>query len=71
MTQPTKRRRRTLKEIFLVPTLLGVVSAAGLVIALVGDDLYDIVGWTLLGVPCAIAIWHMMRPDTQPGRNAR
>ena len=50
MTQPAKRRLRTLKDIFLIPALLGVVSAAGLVIALVGDGLYDAVGWALLGV---------------------
>jgi hypothetical protein len=71
MTQPTKRRRRTLKEIFLVPALLGVVSAAGLVIALVGDGLYDVLGWALLGVPVVVALWHMLRPDTRASRNAR
>jgi hypothetical protein len=54
-----------------VPTLLGVVSGAGLVIALVGDDLYDVVGWTLLGVPCVIALWHLTQPDTRASRNAR
>jgi hypothetical protein len=68
MTQPTRRRRRTLKEIFGVPLLLGVVSTAGLVIALVGDDLYDAAGWTLLGIPCVIALWHMTRPDTGRSR---
>jgi hypothetical protein len=68
MTEPAKRRLRTLKDIFLIPALLGVVSGAGLVIALVGDGLYDAVGWALLGVPCAIALWHLLRPDT---RNAR
>jgi hypothetical protein len=69
MTQPARRRLRTLTEIFLVPALLGLVSAVGLVVALVGDDIYDAAGWALLGVPCAIALWHMSRPDTS--RNAR
>lgn len=68
MTQPTKGRRRTLKEIFGVPLLLGVVSTAGLVIALVGDDLYDAAGWALLGVPVVVALWHLMRPDTGRSR---
>ncbi|MGE0061993.1 MAG: hypothetical protein AB7T86_07930 [Xanthobacteraceae bacterium] len=68
MTQPTRSRRRTLKEIFGVPLLLGVVSTAGLVIALVGDDLYDAAGWALLGVPVVVALWHMTRPDTGRSR---
>jgi len=68
MTDPKKRRHRSLTQIFLVPTILGVLSAIGLVIALIGDGIYDLIGWKTLAVPLVLAGWHMMRPDRTEGR---
>ncbi|MGE0036423.1 MAG: hypothetical protein AB7S93_12370 [Xanthobacteraceae bacterium] len=42
-----------------MPALLAVATAIGLVSALVGDGIWDLVSWMLLGVPVAFAIWFM------------
>ena len=59
------RRRRSLREIFAVPAALGVLSALGLVAALVGDDVYDVVGCLALATPLALMTWHIVRPSHQ------
>jgi hypothetical protein len=63
--KPVKRKaQRPLSQIFVVPLLLGVVSAIGLVAALVGDDLWDFVGWLGLGIPLAVTLWCLARPKS-------
>jgi hypothetical protein len=57
------RRRRSLREIFAIPAALGVLSAFGLVAALVGDDIYDLAGWLALATPLALMTWHIVRPS--------
>jgi hypothetical protein len=52
---------RSLRVVFAVPALLAVATAIGLVSALVGDGIWDLVSWMLLGIPVALAIW-FMRP---------
>lgn len=43
--------RRSLSQIFFVPLLVAVVSAAGLISALIGDGLWDAFSWLTLGIP--------------------
>ena len=62
MTSVPRRRALPLSRIFAVPFAIGVVSAIGLVAALVGDDIWDVVGWLGLGIPAGIAVWFMQRP---------
>lgn len=63
MTMTAERRRiRSLGEVFAMPILLGLLSAIGLVVALLGDDIWDAVGWVGLGIPLLVAAWYMMRP---------
>jgi hypothetical protein len=50
---------RSLRVVFAVPALLAVATAIGLVSALVGDGIWDLVSWMLLGIPVALAIWFM------------
>jgi hypothetical protein len=57
-----RRRIRSLGEIFAMPVLLGVLSAIGLVVALLGDEIWDAVGWVGLGIPLLIAVWYLLRP---------
>jgi hypothetical protein len=57
-----RRRIRSLGEIFAMPVLLGVLSAIGLVVALLGDEIWDAVGWVGLGIPLLVAAYYMMRP---------
>lgn len=52
---------RPLPRIFAVPIVLGVVSTIGLIAALVGDDIWDAIGWIGLGIPLAVTVW-CLRP---------
>ena len=50
-------RRQTLKQIFVVPVVLAVLSAAGLVSALLGDHLWDALSWLTLAIPAVVCIY--------------
>jgi uncharacterized membrane protein len=52
-------RRRSLRAIFAIPLLLGLVSVAGLVIALTGDGLRDAASWAALAIPALAVGWAM------------
>jgi len=39
------------------PLLLGLVTAIGLISALVGDGAYDMLSWLGLGMPVAVSLW--------------
>lgn len=43
------------------PILLGVLTAIGLVSALVGDGAWDYLSAATLGVPVAVAAWYGVR----------
>lgn len=50
---------RSLGAIFAVPSLLALVSIAGLVVALTGDGLRDAVSWAALAIPVLAVVWAM------------
>jgi hypothetical protein len=50
------RRRQTLKQIFLIPAILAVLTFGGLVFALVEDGIWDALSWAALSVPIALYI---------------
>ena len=37
--------------------LLALVSAIGLLSALLGDDLWDVLSWVALATPVAVVVW--------------
>jgi hypothetical protein len=43
------------------PIALGLLTAVGLVSALVADDIWDLVSWLALGLPVAMAFWYGLR----------
>ncbi|MFZ5689941.1 MAG: hypothetical protein ACOY5F_01665 [Pseudomonadota bacterium] len=49
--------QRSALQVFAVPIVLGVLSAIGLLAALLGDDGWDYVSWLALGIPCAVMAW--------------
>jgi len=49
-------------KIWLMPALLALLSGVGLIAALVGDDLWDVLGWASLGVPVLVMGWCWLRP---------
>ncbi|MFA5496162.1 MAG: hypothetical protein WC247_15465 [Porticoccaceae bacterium] len=65
MSRTSGRQRQSLWAIFRVPVLLAVLSIIGLVSALVGDELWDVLSWVMLGVPIVLIAWCL-----RPGRSA-
>jgi hypothetical protein len=56
-----RARRQSLGDIFLIPAIIAVVSCAGLVSALVGDDVWDVLSWLTLSVPVVVCGWYVFR----------
>lgn len=48
--------KRSLWRMFRWPIAIGVLSAAGLVSALVGDGPWDALSWLMLGVPVVLGV---------------
>lgn len=50
-------KRLTLREIFVVPFILFVATGVGLVTALLGAGLWDVISWAGLLAPVAVIAW--------------
>ena len=55
-------RDRDAVHLWRAPLLLGALSAAGLVAALVSDDAGDVIAWITLSIPVLAAVWYWGRP---------
>ncbi|HEY1230677.1 MAG TPA: hypothetical protein VGF26_25495 [Ramlibacter sp.] len=53
------------RQVWGMPILLGVLTAAGLVAGLLGDGWWDAVAVAGLGVPVAVGVWHMFKPTAR------
>lgn len=62
----SRRRAHSMREIFAIPAAIGVVSGAGLILALIDDGWWDVVGWIGIGIAPAIAAGYLMRPSRAP-----
>lgn len=49
------------RHVFGIPMLLALVSAVGLLSALLGDGIWDMLSWLTLGVPVAVITWSVAR----------
>jgi hypothetical protein len=49
-----KSVRQTTRQIFGIPAVLGVLSIAGLIFALVGDGFWDGLSWVALAIPIVL-----------------
>jgi hypothetical protein len=47
----------TKRQIWGVPATLGVISAVGLVAALLADGLWDVLSWLALAAPVVVSAW--------------
>jgi hypothetical protein len=54
-------------HVFGVPMLLGALSAIGLVSALLGDGVWDLLSWTALGAPVAVIVRYVWLADSGNG----
>lgn len=61
MNDPKRNTQRQLSQIFAVPFALGLASTAGLILALIGDGIWDAFGWLGLGIPLAVTVWCLWR----------
>lgn len=53
MKRAVQAAPRSALRVFALPILFGLLSAVGLLSALLGDDVWDALSWLALGVPCA------------------
>ena len=51
-----KPRQSSFWKVFGMPVVIGVLCAAGLFSALLGDGLWDAVSWLGLGLPSLLAV---------------
>ncbi|KTC12091.1 hypothetical protein AO391_19980 [Pseudomonas marginalis ICMP 9505] len=56
-----KPRQSSFWKVFGIPLGIGVLSAAGLFAALLGDGLWDSLSWVGLGVPALIGVWALFK----------
>jgi hypothetical protein len=54
-------RHRSLGQIFLIPAIVALVVAVGLVSALLGDGIWDALSWFCLFVPVAAVVYYVCR----------
>ncbi|MGC4098131.1 MAG: hypothetical protein QM706_13535 [Nitrospira sp.] len=52
---------QTSRQIWTAPIVLGIVSAIGLVSALLGDGIWDALSWVALTAPIAAILWSIVR----------
>ena len=57
----SRRGRLSLRQVFAAPLALAILSTVGLISALVGDDIWDVLSWLTLAVPVAVILWYWMR----------
>lgn len=56
----SKPGRRSLKAIFAVPLVVGLLSLIGLVAALLGDGVWDAAGWLTIGMSIIVLVWALI-----------
>ncbi len=54
-------RQSNFWKVFGVPLVIGLLSAAGLFAALLGDGVWDSLSWIGLGIPAVIGAWGLVR----------
>lgn len=54
-------RRLGLRQVFAAPLAIAVLSIVGLISALVGDDVWDVLSWLTLAIPVAVSLYYWLR----------
>ena len=45
-------------KVWFWPIVIGMLSAAGLIVGLVYDELGDLFAWVTLGIPVVLSLWY-------------
>jgi hypothetical protein len=61
--------RQSLRQIFVVPLAIGILSSIGLVTALVGDGWWDGLSWIALAIPVALLLRLIVWPAIARSRS--
>lgn len=56
---------QTTRQIWAAPIVLSIVSAIGLVSALLGDGVWDLLSWILLAAPVLVIGWYLAQPASR------
>jgi len=56
-----KPRPSNFWKVFGIPLGIGVLSAAGLFAALLGDGVWDSLSWVGLGIPAVIGVYKLLQ----------
>ena len=57
----SRRGRLSLRQVFAAPLAIAILSTVGLISALVGDDIWDVLSWLTLAIPVAVILWYWLR----------
>ncbi|WP_417509092.1 hypothetical protein [Methylophaga sp.] len=61
-----ENKNKTVWQIFRMPIFIGLVSAIGLILALLGDGLLDFLSWLLLLIPVVACMKTLKRKTKTP-----
>ncbi|WP_249348491.1 hypothetical protein [Pseudomonas carnis] len=56
-----KPRQSNFWKVFAIPLGIGLLSAAGLFAALLGDGWWDSLSWIGLGIPAMMGVWGLVK----------
>ncbi len=56
------RTHKSFRALWGAPLILGTSSLIGLIVALLGDGLWDAIGWIGLGAPLLVMAWYARPP---------
>lgn len=57
----SRRGRLSLRQVFAAPLAIAILTIVGLISALVGDDLWDVLSWLTLAIPVAVILYCWLR----------
>lgn len=56
--------RRSSTQIWMAPVVIGLLSLVGLLAALLGDGMADVLSWLALAVPVGVSVWSLRVRDS-------
>ncbi|MFW6088218.1 MAG: hypothetical protein ACODAB_00605 [Gemmatimonadota bacterium] len=56
--------RRSSAQIWTAPVVIGILSLVGLLAALLGDGVADVLSWLALAVPVGVSVWSLRVRDS-------
>ncbi|MGY2291800.1 hypothetical protein ACW9H6_18680 [Pseudomonas sp. SDO528_S397] len=62
-----KPRQSSFWKVFTIPLGIGLLTAAGLFAALLGDGMWDAASWVGLGIPAVIGVWGVVKRRSYKG----